>query len=136
MAESSDLLSERNQMAPTINLVDELTLGNFKSISIPQKLPFRPITLIYGPNGAGKSSVIQALSWLRNLQDGSWTKDFQRYVRNHQFESRHPCLNKAAPDIHKSVQRPEPKSSCSLDIVDQPKVSAGKKRAGIGEIGA
>ena len=34
------------------------------------------------------------------------------------------------PDLHECVQQPEPKSSCSRHIVDQPKVSAGKESAG------
>jgi predicted ATPase len=54
-------------MRSNINLVEELTLGNFKCFSTPQKLPFRPITLLYGANRTGKSPVIQALKWLPEL---------------------------------------------------------------------
>src|SRR5208282_3792772 len=74
-------------MRPNINLVDELTLGNFKCFSASQRLPFRPITLLYGPNGAGKSSVIQALKWLPELSKGTWTKQFGRFIRNYDFQS-------------------------------------------------
>jgi AAA ATPase domain/AAA domain/Protein of unknown function (DUF3696) len=70
-----------------INLVEELTLGNFKCFSTPQKFPLRPITLLYGPNGAGKSSVIQALSWLPELSSGTWPQNFGRFVRNHDQQS-------------------------------------------------
>jgi energy-coupling factor transporter ATP-binding protein EcfA2 len=66
-----------------INLVEELTLGNFKCFSTTQSLPLRPITLLYGPNGAGKSSVIQALNWLPDLATGSWRQKFARFVRNY-----------------------------------------------------
>jgi hypothetical protein len=74
-------------MRPPINLVDELTLGNFKCFSTPQMLPLRPITLVYGPNGAGKSSVIQALKWLSDLSDGTWRENFLRFIRNFDTES-------------------------------------------------
>jgi hypothetical protein len=70
-----------------INLLEELTLGNFKCFSTPQKLPLRPITLLYGPNGAGKSSVIQALNWLPSLATGAWPQEFPRYVRNYNEQS-------------------------------------------------
>jgi hypothetical protein len=69
------------------NLVEELTLGNFKCFSTAQKLPLRPITLLYGPNGAGKSSVIQALNWLPDLSSGTWNQKFERFVRNHDRQS-------------------------------------------------
>jgi predicted ATPase len=70
-----------------INLLEELTLGNFKCFSTPQKIPLRPITLLYGPNGAGKSSVIQGLNWLPDLSRGTWNQKFERFVRNHDQES-------------------------------------------------
>jgi energy-coupling factor transporter ATP-binding protein EcfA2 len=70
-----------------INLVRELTLGNFKCFSTTQKFPFRPITLLYGPNGSGKSSVIQALNWLPALANGTWHQNYGRFVRNHDQES-------------------------------------------------
>lgn len=70
-----------------INLLEELTLGNFKCFSTTQKLALRPITLLYGPNGAGKSSVIQALNWLPDLSRGTWNQEFERFLRNHDRES-------------------------------------------------
>jgi energy-coupling factor transporter ATP-binding protein EcfA2 len=70
-----------------INLVEELTLGNFKCFSTTQSLPLRPITLLYGPNGAGKSSVIQALNWLPDLATGSWRQKFARFVRDYDQDS-------------------------------------------------
>lgn len=70
-----------------INLVEELTLGNFKCFSASQKLPLRPITLLYGPNGAGKSTVIQALKWLPELSNGTWRESFGRLVRDYDLKS-------------------------------------------------
>ena len=37
-------------------------ITNFKAFAASQRLPLRPITLIYGANSAGKSSVIHALA--------------------------------------------------------------------------
>lgn len=38
-----------------------LRLGNFKAFGAAQRIPLRPLTLIFGPNSAGKSSIIHAL---------------------------------------------------------------------------
>ena len=38
------------------------SIANFKAFSATQRVPLRPITLIYGANSAGKSSVIHALA--------------------------------------------------------------------------
>lgn len=39
-----------------------LRIANFKAFAATQRVPLRPITLIYGANSAGKSSVIHALA--------------------------------------------------------------------------
>lgn len=38
------------------------SIANFKAFAASQRVPLRPITLIYGANSAGKSSVIHALA--------------------------------------------------------------------------
>lgn len=38
-----------------------LQLGNFKAFGATQRLPIRPLTLIFGPNSAGKSSLIHGM---------------------------------------------------------------------------
>ena len=38
------------------------SIANFKAFAATQRVPLRPITLIYGANSAGKSSVIHALA--------------------------------------------------------------------------
>ncbi len=43
---------------------DAIYVGNFKAFGQEQKIPIRPITLIYGPNSAGKSSILHALAML------------------------------------------------------------------------
>ena len=37
-------------------------IGNFKAFAAMQRVPIRPITLIYGANSSGKSSVLHALA--------------------------------------------------------------------------
>ena len=39
-----------------------LRIGNFKAFGATQRIPLRPITLLYGANSAGKSSIIHALA--------------------------------------------------------------------------
>ena len=42
--------------------LDAFRLANFKAFGLSQRVPFRPITLLYGANSAGKSSVLHALA--------------------------------------------------------------------------
>ena len=42
--------------------VNAFRLANFKAFGASQRLPLRPITLLYGANSAGKSSVLHALA--------------------------------------------------------------------------
>jgi len=37
-------------------------IGNFKAFAAAQRVPLRPITLVYGANSAGKSSILHALA--------------------------------------------------------------------------
>lgn len=46
---------------PSVPVLLELQLKNFKAFEDTGPLPIRPITLIYGPNSSGKSSLIQSL---------------------------------------------------------------------------
>lgn len=36
-------------------------VGNFKAFAETQRIPIRPLTLIYGANSSGKSSIIHSL---------------------------------------------------------------------------
>jgi hypothetical protein len=69
------------------NVLSELRLSNFKAFSRLQRIPLKPITLIYGPNGSGKSSVLEGLKWAASLADGSPLASFDRYVRFHKADS-------------------------------------------------
>lgn len=39
----------------------ELEVANFKAFGGPEKIPIRPITLLFGPNSSGKSSILHVL---------------------------------------------------------------------------
>ncbi len=39
-----------------------LSIAKFKTFAASQRMPLRPITLIYGANSAGKSSILHALA--------------------------------------------------------------------------
>ena len=43
-------------------MINSLYLGNFKAFAETQKIPIKPITLIFGANSAGKSSIIHSLA--------------------------------------------------------------------------
>ena len=42
--------------------LNALRIANFKAFAVSQRVPLRPITLIFGANSAGKSSVLHALA--------------------------------------------------------------------------
>ena len=43
-------------------ILDAIRLANFKAFSTSQRVPLRPITLVFGANSAGKSSILHALA--------------------------------------------------------------------------
>lgn len=47
--------------------IRSLTIENFKGISAPVKIEFKPITLLFGPNSAGKSTIVQALHYAQEI---------------------------------------------------------------------
>ena len=47
--------------------ITALTIENFKGISSPVRIEFKPITLLFGPNSAGKSTIVQAMHYLREI---------------------------------------------------------------------
>jgi predicted ATPase len=48
-------------------LIKAITIENFKAISKPVRIEFKPITLLFGANSSGKSSIIQALHFVREV---------------------------------------------------------------------
>lgn len=62
MAHAEIGLEEPPPHRDTSPVITELTLRNFKAFGdTPQRLPIKPLTLIFGANSSGKSSIIQSL---------------------------------------------------------------------------
>lgn len=51
----------------TRNVIQAITLQNFKGIRDPVRIELKPITLLFGPNSAGKSTILQALVYTREV---------------------------------------------------------------------
>lgn len=50
-------------------MLTAIRIGNFKAFAQSQKIPLRPLTLIYGANSSGKSSVLHSLILARHAQE-------------------------------------------------------------------
>ena len=59
-------LSVENAAAPNAG-VTGMTVDHFKAFGAVQRVPLRPITLIFGQNSVGKSSFLHALLWAHHV---------------------------------------------------------------------
>jgi len=50
-------------------MLTALRIGNFKAFAETQRIPVRPLTLIYGANSSGKSSVLHSFILARHAQE-------------------------------------------------------------------
>jgi AAA15 family ATPase/GTPase len=50
-------------------MLTALRLGNFKAFADTQRLPIRPLTLIFGANSSGKSRLIHGLLLARHAME-------------------------------------------------------------------
>jgi len=48
-------------------MLNSIQIGNFKAFADSQRIPIRPLTLIYGANSAGKSSIIHSFVLAREV---------------------------------------------------------------------
>jgi len=46
-----------------------IRVGNFKAFADTQRVPIRPVTLVYGANSSGKSSVLHSLIFARHAEE-------------------------------------------------------------------
>ena len=60
-----------------------LHVGNFKAFADTQRIPLKPITLIFGPNSAGKSSFIHSLALAHEAQFGREKRSLARLDVHH-----------------------------------------------------
>jgi len=64
-------------------LLHALRVGNFKAFADTQRIPLKPITLIFGPNSAGKSSFIHSLALAHEAQFGRDKRSLSRLDVHH-----------------------------------------------------
>jgi len=50
-------------------MLTALQIGNFKAFAQSQRIPIRPLTLIYGANSSGKSSIIHSIVFARHAME-------------------------------------------------------------------
>lgn len=50
-------------------MLTALKIGNFKAFAKSQRIPIRPLTLIYGANSSGKSSILHSLIMTRDAKE-------------------------------------------------------------------
>lgn len=60
-----------------------LRVGNFKAFADTQRIPLKPITLIFGPNSAGKSSFIHSLALAHEARFGRDKRNLARLDVHH-----------------------------------------------------
>lgn len=63
--------------------IHALRVGNFKAFAETQRIPLKPITLIFGPNSAGKSSFIHSLALAHEAQFGREKRSLSRLDVHH-----------------------------------------------------
>ncbi len=57
-------------------MFQSISLGNFKAFGPTQRIPIRPLTLIFGPNSAGKSSFIHGLLFAHEAHTSDGPNNF------------------------------------------------------------
>ena len=50
-------------------MLTAIRVGNFKAFAESQRIPLRPLTLIFGANSSGKSSILHSLILARDAQE-------------------------------------------------------------------
>src|SRR5262245_39958658 len=50
-------------------MLTAIRVGNFKAFAEPQRIPLRPLTLIFGANSSGKSSILHSLLLARDAEE-------------------------------------------------------------------
>lgn len=65
-------------------MLTAIRIGNFKAFAEAQRIPVRPLILIYGANSSGKSSVLHSMVLARHAQE---TGDLDVHCTNVDGES-------------------------------------------------
>jgi hypothetical protein len=96
-----------------------LRIGNFKAFADTQRIPLKPITLIFGPNSAGKSSIIQSLAFAHEVEFGEDAKGGARFdVQTTRLGGRSINLGGFRQFVHRGDARRRVEWGLDLDLAD------------------
>ncbi|MEZ5387195.1 MAG: AAA family ATPase [Prosthecobacter sp.] len=97
-------------------MLTEFSIGNYQAFSTPQKVPLKPITLIFGPNSAGKSALLRSLLLARQaIVDETLAKN----VGSHERHPGNPegfVRNKQVP-LEVSFTASQESDLCRIDLL-------------------
>jgi predicted ATPase len=97
----------------------EIGIENFKAFGKMQRIPLKPITLLYGPNSSGKSSLIQSLLLFKQTLEESTNDEVALMSRGSLVD-----LGDYSEFIHKHDDKKEFKMSFSFNFMWEPEVAA------------
>jgi hypothetical protein len=116
-------LEDKSGKRNTARVITELGIGNFKAFGEMQRVPIKPLTLIFGANSSGKSSIIHGLLLAHHgLEKGTLDAHqtvlggesvdlggFRHYAHQHEVERRvFLQIERTAPEAStKDVPAPE-----------------------------
>jgi AAA domain, putative AbiEii toxin, Type IV TA system len=107
-------LEEKVWRSNTGSVITELSIGNFKAFGETQRVPIKPLTLIFGANSSGKSSIIHGLLLAHHALKGGMLDayhtalgagcvdlgGFRQYVHRHELGRQVSLhLEKPAPEL-------------------------------------
>lgn len=95
----------------------EIGIENFKVFGKMQRMPLKPITLLYGPNSSGKSSLIQSLLLFKQTLEESTNDEVALLSRGSLVD-----LGDYSEFIHKHDDKREFKMSFSFNFAWEPEV--------------
>jgi AAA15 family ATPase/GTPase len=96
----------------------EIGIENFKTFGKMQRIPLKPITLLYGPNSSGKSSLIQSLLLFKQTLEESTNNEVPLLSRGNLVD-----LGDYSEFIHKHDDKKEFKMSFSFNFIWDPDVA-------------
>lgn len=105
-----------------------LRVGNFKAFAETQRIPLKPITLIFGPNSAGKSSFIHSLALAHEAHRKGLLDIFRTELGGTSID-----LGGFRQYVHKTDRSNRVEWAADLDVSQMPSVLASRM-AGVKQI--
>ncbi|MBX9903747.1 MAG: AAA family ATPase [Burkholderiales bacterium] len=98
-----------------------LRVGNFKAFAETQRIPLKPITLIFGPNSAGKSSFIHSLALAHEAHRKGLLDVFRTELGGTSID-----LGGFRQYVHKTDRGNRVEWAAELDVAQMPPALAGR----------